>query len=282
MTKLCGIYLITHIESGRKYVGQSVHIKSRWNQHSRGTKNTKIGCAVLKYGWGAFSASILEVCSREELNSAEQRWIKLHDCVAPNGFNLTTGGSIQCEYSEETKAKIGKANSLRVVSATTREKMSKRVITDETRAKLSAAHSGKTISIKHRQALLEAAKRHAHTNIPRLALLNTGRKRTPEQITKMAAVHTGAKRRAETRSNISAALKGKLLGRPQTAEHRANVSAALMGHKHSPETLAKLSAAAKNRTPEHTAKITATKAANRLLRQNASTTATGDMFTQVT
>lgn len=281
MTKLCGVYLLTHIASGRKYVGQSVNIRSRWNQHSRGAKNTKLGCAVIKYGWAAFSAEILEICSRDALNAAEQKWVKFHDCVAPNGFNLTTGGSLRCEYSDETKAKIGKANALRVVSAATREKMSKRIITDETKAKISAAHSGKTISTEHRLALLEAAKRHAHTNIPRLAALNTGRKRTPEQIARMTAVHIGAKRSEETRSNISTALKGKLLGIPQTAEHRANVSAALMGHKHSPETLAKLSAAAKNRTPEHTAKITASKAANRLLRQNAPVATASNLFPQV-
>lgn len=274
MTKLCGIYLITHIESGRRYVGQSVHIKSRWNQHSRGSKKTKLGCAVLKHGWNSFTCEILELCDRSQLNQAERKWVNHHNCVAPNGFNLTTGGSIQCEYSEETKAKIGLANSRRVVSEATKQKISQRVITSETRELISAAHTGKSISDDHKKALLEAAIRFAATNIPRLAELNRGKKHSEESVEKRRLKHLGMKRSEQAKKNMSIANKGKLLGRQQTEEHRANVSAALMGHKHSPETLEKLRHKARNRTPEHNAKIAASKAANRLLRQGAATPTT--------
>lgn len=274
MTATCGIYLITHIESGRKYVGQSVNIKSRWNQHSRGAKNTKLGCAVIKYGWSAFTAEILETCERTDLNSLEQKWVRDHNCLAPNGFNLTTGGSLQSEYSEETRAKISLANSRRIVSDETKKKLANRVFSDEAKAKMSASHTGKTLSSAHKKALHEASIKHAETNIPRLAELNRGKKHSAESIEKRRQKHIGMKRSEQARANISAANKGKLLGRKQTDEHRANVSAALMGHKHSPETIAKLSAAAKRRTPEHTAKIVASKVANRLLRQNAPIAAT--------
>ena len=271
MTKLCGIYLLTHIESGRKYVGQSRNIKSRWNQHSRGAKNTKLGCAIIKYGWAAFAAEIIELCGKDYLNESEQKWVLHHDCVSPKGFNLTTGGSIQCEYSNETRAKIGLANSRRVVSDATKEKLSKRTITAETKALMSAAHTGKTISEDHRRALLEASIRCASVNIPRLAELNRGKKHTAESVEKRRLKHLGMKRSEQAKQNMSLANKGKLLGRQQTDEHRANVSAALMGHKHSPETLDKLRHKARNRTPEHNAKITASKAANRLLRQRITT-----------
>lgn len=278
--KLCGIYLITHPETGRKYVGQSVNVHSRWGNHSRGTKATKLGCAILHYGWAAFTTEILEFCSRESLNEAEQRWVKTLNCVSPFGFNLTTGGSLQCEYSDETKAKISKANSRRVVSDATKQKMSARIITKETRLKLSAAHTGKTISETHRKALLTASRLHAHINIPRLAELNRGSKRTPEQIARITAVHIGAKRSPETKAKISAALKGKLLGKSHTEEHKAKVSAALMGHKHSAETRAKIGEAAKGRkqSAEHIAKAQANKAANRLLRNRTSITAAGDLL----
>lgn len=267
MTKLCGIYLIAHIESGLKYVGQSVNMKSRWNQHSRGAKNTKLGCSILKHGWASFTCEILELCDKTQLNQAEQRWITHHNCVSPNGFNLTTGGSVQSEYSEETRTKISLANSRRVVSDETRAKLASRVITAETRAKISASHTGKQLPEQHRKALLEAAIRCAETNIPRLAELNRGKKHLPESVEKRRLKHLGMKRTEQAKQNMSAANKGKLIGRVQTEQHKANVSAALMGHKHSPETIEKLRQKARNRTPEHTAKITASKAANRLLRQ---------------
>lgn len=205
--KLCGIYLITHIATGRKYVGQSTHIRSRWACHARGTAATKIGAAILKHGWHSFATEILELCSFDQLNEAEMRWVAHFDCVAPKGFNLTTGGSQQKRYSEETKAKIAAANRLRVVSEETREKMRNRTFSEEARRKISLSKLGGTQTAESNAKRSVQSKRYAATLIPRLAELNRGRKNTPEHIAATAAAHRGSKRSPEACANISAGVR---------------------------------------------------------------------------
>jgi len=92
ITKGAGIYLLTHIESGQKYVGQSTNIKARLRAHASGFGGGEIGRAVRQYGWASFNAKVLEDCPLEELNAAEQRWITIHDCRIPKGFNTQFGG----------------------------------------------------------------------------------------------------------------------------------------------------------------------------------------------
>lgn len=286
MTKLCGIYLLTHIESGRKYVGQSVDIHKRFGNHSLGRKNTKLGNAVLKYGWASFTTEIIELCVPDQLNALEMQWVKHHDCIAPSGFNLTSGGSLQTQYSLETREKISAANRLRVVSDETKIKLKARIFSEETRKNMSKSRAGRSISDAHRAALLEAAIRCAPQNIARLAELNRGRKRSEEQKACLSAIHTGSKRSVQTRAKMSAAKKGKLLG-PQSAEQRANTSAALMGHKLSDETRAKIGARQQGRkhTQEHIEKAAIGRAksvaARNLLRQNATIAAACDKLPQV-
>lgn len=69
---------------------------------------------------------------------------------------------------------------------------------------------------------------------------------------------TGHKHTPEPIAKISAASRGRKLA-PRSPEHRANLSAALRGRKFSPEHRAKISAANLGRTfsPEHRAKISA-------------------------
>lgn len=205
--KLCGIYLLTHIATGRKYVGQSTNIRSRWTCHARGTTATKIGAAIFKHGWPAFKAEILELCDFDQLNAAEMRWVSHYDCVAPKGFNLTTGGSLQTRYSDETKAKIAAANRLRVISEETREKMRNRTISEEARRKISLSKLGGTQTAESNAKRSIQSKRHAITAIPRLAELNRGRKNSPEHIAATVAAHRGAKRSAEACANISAGVR---------------------------------------------------------------------------
>lgn len=269
--KLCGVYLITHIESGQKYVGQSRNIQKRLTCHARGVENTKIGCSVLKYGWAAFTTQIIELCAESELNAIEKRWIAQHSCMSPCGFNLTSGGSSQTKYSDETKAKIGLANSKRVISDVTRAKMSaaKQNISDETRARMSAGKLGKSLSDAHKAKIRAASKLAAPMNIARLAEFNTGKKQTPESIAKRAASHTGTKRSAEACARMSAAINS----RPVTQAMRdsaAKMSAGNIGRKRSAEYIERLSASLKGRkkSPEAITNSVKAKAANRLARQH--------------
>lgn len=75
-----GIYKITHIDSGKCYVGQAANIADRWKQHcKRGvgaedwTRN-KLYPAMYSLGVENFSFEIIEECSRTQLNEREDYW----------------------------------------------------------------------------------------------------------------------------------------------------------------------------------------------------------------
>lgn len=258
MSKLCGIYLLTHIETGRKYVGQSRRIAHRWKQHERATAKNKIGAAIRAYGWASFSAEIIQLCEPHELNACEARWVLHYQCVAPLGFNLTTGGD-HTAYSDETRKKIGDANRRRVVTEETRAKMSKAQSNRSAthRENISKAKTGRPISQEHAAALRKAAKDHAATNIPRLAEINRGSKRSDECRAKIAEANRKRVYSQETLAKMSAAQRGRGAGVPLSSEHRAKVSASLKGHRHSAETIEKLRAAARARSLRNRAPATA-------------------------
>lgn len=102
MTKpICGIYKITNQINGKCYIGQSIDISRRWNQHKNNSNNPKNSCfnlpfyqALRKYGIENFSFEILEQCLKEELNDKEFSYINYFKANDPKyGYNLTPGGN---------------------------------------------------------------------------------------------------------------------------------------------------------------------------------------------
>lgn len=79
--KIGGIYKITHIESGKTYVGQSVDIGNRWKQHAKrgcgadALTNNKLYPAMLEFGVESFMFEIVEkVEDSTRLNELEKYW----------------------------------------------------------------------------------------------------------------------------------------------------------------------------------------------------------------
>ena len=75
-----GIYKITHIESGRCYVGQAANLTDRWKQHiKRGvgadppTRN-KLYPAMIEFGPENFTFEVIEECTRDLLDEREDYW----------------------------------------------------------------------------------------------------------------------------------------------------------------------------------------------------------------
>ena len=87
---MIGIYKITDKISGKSYIGQSIHIFTRWSEHARHIREEKeLNGIPLEIENLTFE--ILELCSVEELDDKEIYWIKYYDSYN-NGFNKTSGG----------------------------------------------------------------------------------------------------------------------------------------------------------------------------------------------
>lgn len=291
MSNICGIYCITHIESGFKYIGQSVNVKKRLQIHSRGSSKSWIGKAVIKHGWAAFKAEIVEICEQDHLNEKEIQWIASFGSFAPNGYNLTSGGNQQYSFSAETRAKLS-FNALNMSDETrakigakskdrkfSPESIAQRVAkqigskrSEETKRKQSVASTGKIFSEEHRANLSLAAKTRMQSQEIRdhLSKVNLGKKPTQETRDKMSAARTGHAATPETRAKMSAAL----LGRVFSDDHKAKLSAA--AKLRNPEYLAMMVNAA--RQPEAIAKRLASRAANKLLSNNTTIPTTGNLF----
>ena len=148
LKKTCGIYAITHKETGKQYIGQSIDCFERWKQHQTPKKGSSgIKGAIMKHGVDQFVFEVVEECKKDLLNEREIFYIKERETMAPLGYNLTSGGGQGHEYSTESKKKMSEAGKKRAPpSAETRAKISEagknRTMSEEARAKISASHMG--------------------------------------------------------------------------------------------------------------------------------------------
>jgi len=101
---MCGIYIIINIVNNKVYIGQSTMIEKRWLTERSGNCGAKLKNAFQKYGIDNFQFSVLEECSKEELNEKEIAYIKLYNSIK-NGYNITVGGEGHRLYenSEENR-----------------------------------------------------------------------------------------------------------------------------------------------------------------------------------
>ena len=95
----CGIYLITNLINNKKYVGQSLNIQKRWNQHRSAAFNPKnksynypLYQAFRKYGIDNFSFEILEECNFADLNNKEEYYVKFYNTLSNQGYNQVLVG----------------------------------------------------------------------------------------------------------------------------------------------------------------------------------------------
>lgn len=94
---MIGIYKITNKLNNKAYIGQSICIEKRWENHkclngaktpSQRNYNYPLYRAIRKYGIDNFNFEVIEECSKNELSEKELHYIRHYDCVA-NGYNQT-------------------------------------------------------------------------------------------------------------------------------------------------------------------------------------------------
>jgi group I intron endonuclease len=180
--KFPGVYIITHVESGRSYIGSSKNIQTRIYGHLSDLRNNRHHSQYLqrvwnKYGEESFKISVLEECvlDKKIILSREQHFLDTFNPVF-NGCQ-TAGSRLGYKISEET-----------------RQKQRLRVVSDETRAKIGAAQIGRKASEETRLRMSEAA---------------LGKAKDPESIRK--AWEEKHRRRFEKRKAVTESLKCKTL-----------------------------------------------------------------------
>ena len=106
-----GIYCITCLINGRKYVGATRKFAERKYHHfhalRKGThRNDFLQRSFDKYGECNFEFTVLEIIANNSpMHEREVHWIKSLDTFN-NGFNLTLGGEItkQSEYTKKKRS----------------------------------------------------------------------------------------------------------------------------------------------------------------------------------
>ena len=112
------IYCITNKINNKSYIGQSINAYERWKDHIQDalrttgkTANNKkfaIHHALLKYGLNVFEWQVIDtVNTLNSANEAEDFYIAYLRTMAPNGYNLISGGKSK-KLSQQTKEKIRK------------------------------------------------------------------------------------------------------------------------------------------------------------------------------
>lgn len=190
------IYKIACLVNGKAYVGQTrKKLRNRYGAHLMSAADPMcqhlLARAMRRHGVEKFSIEIIERCgSVAELNARERYWIAELDSLAPNGYNVATGGGVGEVRVPEVGAKISAAMQGKVKSL-------------EWRAALSRSHKGKVLTPEWRHSI---------------GLAQTGRKDTDDTRRKKSEALKGKSRLpresdAARNANISAALTGKKLSK---------------------------------------------------------------------
>lgn len=94
------IYIIKNSVNNKVYIGQSKNSAERWLSHvynaiyeKKSNKKTQvIHRAMMKYGVDKFHYEIIEY-QIENYDEREKYWINFYNSIAPNGYNVSVGGS---------------------------------------------------------------------------------------------------------------------------------------------------------------------------------------------
>lgn len=190
---MTGIYKIENLINGKVYFGQTIDYEKRKTEHIRALnggyhRNRYLQSAWKKYGAEAFSFSLVESCVEQDLDSLEVKYILDNASVAPNGYNLTSGGegARGLKWSEESREKVslsrkGKPRHPRKderQSEVAKAKMSasmKAKWQDETyRSRQQKSHMGKSFSQETKDKMSKAHKGCVQSNARKVLCVETG------------------------------------------------------------------------------------------------------------
>ena len=214
------IYKITNTVNGKVYIGQTRHDAEtgRIRDHLRGKGSQLVKNAVEKYGQDVFTYEILhDGILPEFLDMLEIEEIEKHNCVRPNGFNLTYGGEGGIPSDETLQKKseslkgeknpmFGKTGKKNPMFGRTGEKSPNygKRHTDETLQKMSEIKKGEKNPMYGKPPTKGfLGKRHSEESLQKMSKAQKGRKHTEETKRKMSKAKMGKKRSEETCRRMS-------------------------------------------------------------------------------
>lgn len=168
--KICGIYKIICIISGKVYIGQSVdcHRRKRDHKSSSNRIESHLYSSIRKYGWDNHKFEILCKCSTERLNELEVYYANFYNCYDRIfGLNNRECGGNSGKISNESRhkmrmKKLGKKQSEKAIENNRIAQIKRWKIINEnggyspsekTRNKMSLKKLGKKPSQKNRESM---------------------------------------------------------------------------------------------------------------------------------
>lgn len=141
-----GIYMFTNKKTNDFYIGQSKNLYNRFRNYYNpayitglNDKNSRIGRAIIKYGYENFSLTILEYCDKSILTEREQFYF---DTLKPV-YNILKTAGVYVDvftHTDDTKTKI--SNALKGVNAGENSYWYGRSRSEETKQKMSLKQAG--------------------------------------------------------------------------------------------------------------------------------------------
>lgn len=230
---MIGIYKIENTINHKVYIGQSVDIEMRWNEHLYALtrnlhENHHLQSSWNKYGAKAFTFSIIEECELSHLTDREQYYIDLYGGInSDNNYNNRDAG-YKGNLSESTKQKLRDINLGKQAWNKGLDKSDPRV------AKYAKNLATKTISSEQREKIRKTVQAHHDNGDYNYDAMNKKRLATMKKNSENGKVRKvrkdkGIKKDPEIGKRISEAKK-------RNNEVRRN----LLGYVHSPETRDKI------------------------------------------